>query len=60
MPFIGPAYLSENNVIEVIEKNVNNIYNQEFTYPYYFEYFNNARLIRYRDSEDEVVYHINH
>ena len=60
MPFIGPAYLSENNVTEVIEKNENNIHNQKFTYPYYFEYYNNSQLIKYRDSEDEVIYYINH
>ncbi|GAA0749228.1 hypothetical protein [Gaetbulibacter jejuensis] len=59
MPFIGPAYLSENNVIEVIEKNENNIHNQEFTYPYFFEYSNNQHLFRYRDGEDDVVYYIN-
>lgn len=59
MPFIGPAYLSENNVIEIIEKNEDNIHNQEFIYPYYFEYSNHEHPIRYRDSKDEVVCYIN-
>lgn len=59
LPYVGSAYLSENNAISVTEKNNNNIHNQQFTYPHLFEYSNNGNLIRYRDIEDERVYHIN-
>lgn len=59
MPYAGPAYLSENNVSSITEKNNNNIHNQQFTYPYNFEYSRSNKLIRYRDIEDERVYYIN-
>lgn len=59
LPYVGPAYLSENNVTSITEKNNNNIHNQEFIYPYEFEYSSDGNLIRYRDREDEMVYHIN-
>lgn len=59
MPYVGPAYLSENNVSSLTEKNNNNIHNQEFTYYYSFEYSDSNKLESYRDMENERVYTIN-
>lgn len=59
MPYIGPAYLSENNVIKVLEKNENNIYNQEFWTEFVFNYSNVNLLMNYFNSNNEVVYSIN-
>lgn len=59
MPYIGPAYLSENNVIKVLEKNENNIYNQEFWTEFVFNYSSVNLLMNYFNSNNEVVYTIN-
>lgn len=59
MPFIGPAYLSENNVIAKIEKNEKNIYNQAFTTEFLFNYSNLNSLINYHYLDNERVYTIN-
>ena len=59
MPFIGPAYLSENNVIEVIEKNEMNIHNQEFTTEFIFNYSSNNSLIEYYYADNERLYSVN-
>lgn len=59
MPFIGPAYLSENNVIEMIEKNENNIHNQQFTTKFLFNYSNINSLIKYHHSDNVRVFNIN-
>ncbi|MBC3847537.1 hypothetical protein H8K90_14160 [Winogradskyella echinorum] len=59
MPFIGPAYLSENNVIEMIEKNENNIHNQEFSTEFIFNYSNSNSLINYSYLDNERVFNIN-
>lgn len=59
MPHIGPAYLSENNVITMIERNVNNINGYEFTNDYLFNYSNENTLLNYHYSNNERVYTIN-
>ncbi|WP_299365401.1 hypothetical protein [Winogradskyella sp.] len=59
MPFIGPAYLSENNVIEMIEKNENNIHNQEFSTEFIFNYSSNNSLIDYSSLDNEIIYTVN-
>lgn len=63
MPYIGPAYLSENNVIKMIEKNENNIYGQAFEYEYLFNYSNTSKLDSYSDKEETkfpyILYSIN-
>ena len=58
MPYIGPAYLSENNVIKVIEKNENNIYGNEFEYEYLFNYANINKLDSYSDKDETKVPYI--
>lgn len=59
MPYVGPAYLSENNVSSLTEKNNNNIYNQEFTYYYSFQYSNLNELELFQDLEGERIYRVN-
>jgi len=54
MPHIGPAYLSENNVKKVIEKNQNNIHDNEFTYEYDFNFSNSDILESYSDKDVEA------
>ena len=59
MPFIGPAYLSENNVTTVIEKNEKNVHNLEFTTEFIFNYSDTNSLIEYYFTDNERVYSIN-
>jgi hypothetical protein len=63
MPYIGPSYLSGNNVIKMIEKNENNIYGNEFTYEYLFNYSNINQLESYSDKDEAkfpyILYSIN-
>lgn len=56
MPNIGPAYLSENNVIKMIEKNENNIHGNSFSYEFDFNFVGD-RLDTYADkNEDKMPY----
>ncbi|WP_299365962.1 hypothetical protein [Winogradskyella sp.] len=59
IPYVGHSYLSLNNVSSITENRFSNTNDNEFTYPYDFEYSPSNDLIRYRDIEDERVYHIN-
>jgi len=51
MPHIGPAYLSKNNVVEMIRKNESNVHGEEFSYGYIFDY-NGDNLVTYTDKID--------
>ncbi len=59
LPMIGPAYLSKNNVVKMIKKNENNIYGEEFTFEYLFNYSNNGTLESYSDMDQNTFpYHL--
>ena len=53
MPYIGPAYLSENNVTKIIEKNENNVNGNEFMNEYLFNFSNSNVLESYSDMDEE-------
>lgn len=56
LPIIGPAYLSENNVIKMITKNEFNITGNSYPYEYYFNFENN-KLDSYSDKDvDKMPY----
>lgn len=59
MPYVGPAYLSENNVISITEHRFSTRNNNQFTFPHEFEYSPTNTLIRYRDLDNERVFHVN-
>tara|TARA_B110000114_G_C15015388_1_gene366589 strand:+ start:151 stop:1032 length:882 start_codon:yes stop_codon:yes gene_type:complete len=59
IPYVGHAYLSQNNVSSITENMFSNTNDNEFTFPHDFEYSASNNLISYRDIEDERVYYIN-
>lgn len=59
MPTIGPANLSENNVIQMVEKNEKVINGFEFTTNFLFNYSANNKLLNYLYLDNERVYTIN-
>jgi hypothetical protein len=54
MPHIGPAYLSNNNVIKMIKKNEGNITGHSFPYEYIFNFSDNV-LDTYSDKEEDKM-----
>lgn len=58
LPHIGSAYISKNNVIKMIEKNQNNIYGNEFSYEYLFNFSNSGELETYSDKDENKLPYI--
>jgi len=56
MPYIGPAYLSENNVIKIIERNEMNLNGDELTSEYLFNFSELNILQSYSDKDDDFPY----
>ena len=59
IPYVGPAYLSQNNVASITENRFSNTNSNKINYQYDFEYSTSHNLIRYRDIEDRHVYYLN-